>query len=133
MHFSDTDLEGYLDEALPPEEMTRIENAVRSDASLVGRLTEIHARRDAGVHTLGGIWRRYRLTCPPREQLGSYLLGSLDRGTTSYVKFHVEVVGCRLCQANVEDLRNQQQEAADSAETRRRKYFQSSAGYLRSK
>jgi hypothetical protein len=133
MHFSDTELEGYLDEALPAEEMTRIETAVRGDVSLVDRLTEIHARRDAGIHTLGGIWRRHRLTCPSREQLGSFLLGTLDRGAAEYVTFHVETIGCRICQANVEDLRNQQQEAADSAETRRRKYFQSSAGYLRSK
>jgi hypothetical protein len=126
-----SDLEAYLDEALPAEEMARIEAALRGDAALLGQLATINARRDAGVHSLGEIWRRHRLTCATREQLGGYLLGTLPTGLYDYLAFHLDVVGCRLCQANLADLRNQQGEAAEATSTRRRKYFQSSAGLLR--
>jgi hypothetical protein len=129
--FLTSDLEAYLDEALPPEDMALIEKAVREDESLGQRLAMIHSRRGAGVHTLGEIWRGRRLSCPTREQLGSWLLGAMDDDFASYIGFHVEVVGCRYCQANVADLRAQQDGADQATIARRRKYFQSSAGYLR--
>jgi len=128
-----SDLEGFLDEALPPGEMSRIEERLRREPELARRLAEINARRDAGVHSLGEIWRRHRVSCPTRENWGSYLLGALAPEMADYMKFHVEVVGCRYCQANLADLENQQAEAAQEVQTRRQRYFQSSAGYLRPK
>ena len=44
---------------------------------------------------------------------------------------HLDVVGCRYCQANLADLENQQAEHDTASQTRRRRYFQSSAGYLK--
>ncbi len=132
--FRQSDLEAYLDEALPPVEMATIEKAARSDRLLREQLASIHARRNAGVHSLGEIWRRHRLSCPAREQLGGFLAGALPEEFARYVTFHVEVVGCRYCQANLADLQTQQQaEAAEAAEFRRRSYLKSSAGYLRGK
>ena len=125
------DFEAYLDEALPVEEMTRIEKALRDDPALVRELAAILARRDSGVISLGEVWRRHRLTCPTRQELGSFLLGVLPDDAAKYVTFHLEVVGCRYCQANVADLKNQQAEAQTSIQERRHKYFQSSAGHLR--
>jgi len=124
-------LEAYLDEALPPEEMARVEQALRQDGRLLEQLAAINARRDRGVHSLGEIWRRHRLSCPTRQELGSYLMGTLSREERDWIAFHVEVSGCRYCRANLTDLEKQQAEAKEVAETRRRKYFQSSAGYLR--
>jgi anti-sigma factor RsiW len=129
--FRPSDLEAYLDEALPPEEMARIEKAVREDAALTRSLASIHARRGEGVHTLGEIWRQRRLSCPTRQELGSCLLGAMDQEFARYIAFHVEVIGCRYCQANLADLRTQQAGAEQTAGVRRRKYFQSSAGYLK--
>jgi len=129
--FSSAELEAYLDEALPAEQMARIEQALRSDANLVRQLAAINGRRDAGVHSLGEIWRRHRVSCATREQLGSYVLGVLPQEATDYLTFHLEVIGCRVCRANLADLQKQQAEAGDVVQTRRRKYFQSSAGYLR--
>ncbi len=129
--YSQAELEAYLDEALPPEQMALVEQALRRDAKLAHQLATINARRDAGVHSLGEIWRRHRLSCPTREQLGSFLLGVLPGEPGEYVGFHVEVIGCRVCRANLTDLQKQQAETADAVQTRRRKYFQSSAGYLR--
>jgi hypothetical protein len=125
------ELEAYLDEALPTERMARIEEALRRSPDLARRMAAINARRDAGIHTLGDIWRRHRLTCLTREQLGSYLLGVLPEEWERYVHFHLEQMGCRYCQANLCDLESQEQEQPDMAEDRRRRYFQSSAGYLR--
>ncbi len=129
--FRQSDLEAYLDEALPVEDMARIEKTVRDTPSLVQQLAAILARRDSGVISLGEIWRRHRLSCPTRQELGSFLLGVLPDDAARYVTFHVEVIGCRYCQANVADMKNQQAEAQASALDRRRKYFQSSAGHLR--
>ncbi len=128
---SNVELESYLDEALPQERMAEIENAFRDDPKLGERFAEIVSKRDAGVHTLGSIWRRNRLSCPSREKLGSYLLKVLDPDETEYINFHLETIGCRYCNASLGDL-GQQHEAADAKEreSRRTKYFQSSAGYL---
>lgn len=130
-HFTTQELESYLEESLPPELMAAIEGALRSDPELLQRLTAINGRRDAGVHTLGEIWRRHRVSCPARQELGSYLLGALAPEHEQYIQFHLETVGCRLCQANVLDLKAQQAGHTSAATTRRTKYFQSSAGMLR--
>jgi len=127
------DLQAYLDEALSPTEMAAIEVELRKKPDLLKQLSAINARRDAGVHSVGEIWRRQRLSCPPREQLGSYLLGALDQGHSEYIDFHLQKIGCRYCQANLEDLRRQQQETAETVKTRRTKYYQSTAGHLRKK
>jgi anti-sigma factor RsiW len=127
---TDSELEAYLDEALAPPEMAAIEAELRKNPKLLKQLAKIHSRRDAGVHSLGEIWRRHRISCPTRQQMGSYLLGVLDDEQAAYVRFHLEVVGCRLCHANVEDLRQRQAESDESIVVRRKKYFDSSAGYL---
>jgi hypothetical protein len=126
-----SDLEAYLDEALAPDEMARIEKAARDDTALVRHLASVQARRSAGVHSLGEIWRAHRLSCPTRAQLGSFLLGALPEELARYIAFHVEVGGCRWCQANVADLQRQQGQPDPAAQARRRKYFQSSAGFLK--
>jgi hypothetical protein len=116
--FTEADLEAYLDEALAPEKMTEIEAALRTSNDLVEQLKAINARRDEGIHALGEIWRHLRLSVLSDEE-------------ASYVCFHVETIGCRYCQANLQDLKLQQSEAADSSDTRRRRYFETSAGYLK--
>jgi hypothetical protein len=135
--FSQTDLIAFLDEALPAATMSAVEDALRADPSLTAQLADLINRRDAGVHSLGEIWRRHRLSCPSRQQLGSHLLGALTDEESAYVQFHLDTIGCRLCQANLDDLKSQQAEsahraAAERTSSRRRKYFQSSAGHLQS-
>ena len=131
--WSPAELEAFLDEGLPPERMAHIEAALRDDPQLAEQLALTVGRRDAGVHTLGCVWRRHRLTCPTREQWGSYLLGVLDAPTRNYFRFHVEAIGCRLCLASLADREAQQSTgSAMEATTRRRRYFESSAGMLSS-
>lgn len=129
---TDADLEAWLDEALPPEEMAAIEQQLRASSELARRLAELSSRRDAGVHTLGAIWRRHRVSCPSRAELGSFLLEVLAEPLARYIAFHLDVVGCRPCQANLADLRTQQAEAGNpDASSRRKRYFESSVGRLR--
>ena len=126
-------LEAYLEEALPADEMAAIETELRNRPELLERLTAIHARRDNGQHSVGEIWRRHRLSCPTREQLGSFLLEALPTEHSSYIRFHLETIGCRYCQSNLSDLREQQAETTEITTTRRTRYFQSTAGHLRGK
>lgn len=128
--YSSAQLEAYLDEMLPADQAAAVEEDLRAGGELKDRLAEINDRRDAGIHSLGEIWRRHRLSCPSRQQLGSFLLGVLSEGEADFVKFHVETVACRYCAASVEDLRAQQAANADDSKHRQQKYFQSSAGYL---
>lgn len=128
--FTQRELEAYLDEALDPARMATIEAALRDDPSLLKQLTTINRRRDAGVHSLGEIWRRHRLTCPSRENLGSFLLDALPSEEADYIRFHVDKIGCRLCRANLEDLKVRKGEVDQDAATRRDRYFQSSVGFV---
>lgn len=134
---TNADLEAYLNEELAVEEASSIEEQIREQPELKERLLEILGRRDAGVHSLGEIWRRHRVTCPTRPQLQQYLLGVLpSQEEISYITFHLEEIGCRICSANLADLvkaSEDSEQAADQQQqnTRRRKYFQSSVGGLR--
>jgi hypothetical protein len=94
----------YLDEALPQKDMILVEKALRGSESLRQQLQQIMQRRDNGEHTVGAIWRRYRISCPDRDVLSGYLLNTGDPRLLDYVRFHLEVIGCPYCQANLEDL-----------------------------
>src|SRR5438105_13804217 len=124
--FTNAELEAYLDESLSAERMAAVEDALRQSEDLQQRLIAINGRRDAGVHSLGEIWRRHRLSCPSRQQLGSYLLGVLPRDESDYIKFHIETIQCRYCTASVGDLKSQHSAAETDVAHRRQKYFHSS-------
>ncbi len=101
-------LRHYLADNLPAEELARVEKALRDSAQLRAQLEDVrNNREDFQLHTLGAIWHRSRLTCPSRQQLGSYLLDALDPELAEYFKFHLEVVECPFCRANLADLETQ--------------------------
>lgn len=127
---SDDDLRAYLAETLPGDGMARVEKALRESAELRARLEDIRQdRNDPALHTLGAIWKRARLTCPTREQLGSYLLETLDPEHADYITFHITVAECPFCSANLADLRSKA-ERANAAVLRRRKIYHSSRHLL---
>ena len=108
----DVMLREYLLDALAPEVSARVEKALRDSAELRAQLEDVRQNRaDGQLHTLGAIWHRTRLTCPSRQQLGSYLLEALDPELASYLTFHLEVVECPFCKANLDDLKMQTQTA----------------------
>jgi hypothetical protein len=126
-------LRDYLADALGPEDSARVEKALRDSAELRARLEDVrHDRQDTQLHTLGAIWHRARLTCPGRQQLGSFLLDALDPELAGYIQFHIDVVECPFCQANLEDLKAQSQAstAAKASKSRQHRILQSSQHLL---
>ena len=89
-------------------------------------------REDSQLHTLGAIWYRARLTCPGRQQLGSFLLDALDPELAGYIQFHIDVVECPFCRANLDDLKAQSQAttAAKASKSRQHRILQSSQHLL---
>lgn len=129
MFIQDT-LRAFILETLPEAEMTAIEKVLR-DSPLVQALhREMLTQVDAGEHSVGGVWRRERLTCPTREQLGSYLLQAGDADLWQYIDFHLKTVCCEWCLANLDDLTRQQQAQDRQAAKRRQQIYTSSAALL---
>ena len=129
--FSDAELEAFLDESLDPGRAQEIEAAIVGDEELLYRLSRINGRRDAGMHTLGEIWRRNQIGVPSPDQLGQYLLGILSDEQKDYIDFRLNVLRCPYTIASLQDLKKQQEESEDKTATRRRKYYNSGAGLIR--
>ena len=77
--------------------------------------------------TVARVWRERRLTCLKRSTLGSYQLGVLEEPWLGYTQFHLDVVGCPMCLANLADLEAEEEEG-EQADTQR--MFASSVGFL---
>ena len=131
--FTDADLESYLDETLHPDIAAELEQGLKDDRKLLGRLSYINSRRDAGVHTLGEIWRRNQIGVPTREQISEYIDGKLSGEHEQYIDFRVNILKCRYTIAHMNDLKGDGGSAEENSQNRRRKYFDSSAGLLRKK
>ncbi|TWT56039.1 hypothetical protein [Allorhodopirellula solitaria] len=128
--FSDIELLAFLDEQLGSEDSARIEEAIREYPELHQRLVRLRGQNVAGLHTIGAIWRREHLSCPDRGLLRRYLLNELVGEHRDYIRFHLEEIGCRVCNANYDDLSQAISQEQD-ARTRRRRMFQTSAGHLK--
>jgi hypothetical protein len=124
------DLDAYLDDALSETDIARVEQALRDSEPLRRRLRALIQERDRGEHSIGAIWRREKLSCPTREQLGSYLLQVLDAGLQDYIDFHLHTIACPYCLANLADLQALQREPEPQVQKRRQRFFESSAGHL---
>lgn len=127
-HFTDEELLAYADERLVADRSSLIEQELRSDNTFSDRLKSLLSQRDQGAQTLGELWRRDRLSCPPRAVWAALIDGRLGDGLTQYLNFHIDTVGCRICAANRADL--ERRDSATEAERRAKKIFQSSAGNL---
>jgi hypothetical protein len=134
IEFSDSDLEAYIDESLDPSRAADLESALKRDKKLIERLAQINSRRDAGVHTLGEIWRQNQIGVPSREQMESYVVGNLPEEFADYIHFRLEVLRCRYTNALLDDVEAQEQTGAkQAAAKRRKKYIDSSVGIIRNR
>jgi uncharacterized protein (DUF1810 family) len=129
MSWTDQELGAWLDEMLPADRMAELEQQLRDDQTLQNRVADLIRRRDQGGHSVGEIWHRAGLSCASRSELGGYLLGTLPEEQAAYLEFHLLTVGCRRCQANLQDLEDLASQGPESP-ARRRKFFESSAGLL---
>ena len=129
--FTEAELEAFLEEALDPKRAAQIEIALRDNQELLSRLSRINGRRDAGMHTIGEIWRRNQIGVPTSEELSQYMLGILPEDHANYIKFRLEVIKCPYTIAALHDFKEQQSASRSQIETRQKKYYDSSAGLLR--
>ncbi|MFH1747820.1 MAG: hypothetical protein ABIG44_12365, partial [Planctomycetota bacterium] len=88
------------------------------EADLAQDSTVAHIRREEGI------------SCLKRSTLGRYLLGVLDEDWNFYIDFHATQAGCDRCNANLDDLRAEDQRDADAHEQLRERCFASSVGFL---
>jgi hypothetical protein len=56
------------------------------------------------------------------------MLGTLEPDWHKYVEFHLNVLGCRFCRANLDDLQSQSQETQQEAFQAR--ILESTIGFL---
>ncbi len=129
--FTDAELEAYLDESLDSSRAAEIESAIQTDQELIRRLSMINGRRDAGIHTLGEIWRRNQIGVPTTEAMGNFLLGVLPEDESAYINFRMEHLKCPFTLAMFNDLQTQQSESLELSKTRREKFYKTSAGLLK--
>jgi len=128
--FTRDTLRAFILETLPDTEMAAVEKVLRVSPLIQGLHRELLTQVDAGDHSVGGVWRRERLTCPTREQLGSYLLDAGDTELWQYIDFHLKTVACEWCLANRDDLTRQQQSQDKQTTRRRQQIYTSSAALL---
>lgn len=127
---ADSELLAYLDESLSVDRSAAIEQLLRNDPVLRSRIAILLEERDQGGHSIGEIWRRHRLSCLTRDQLAAFAGGAVSSALASYIEFHLTEIGCRFCQANLDDLQSLAKQKGKGQVQRR--YFESSAGMLRS-
>jgi len=77
---------------------------------------------------LSDIWQEQRLSCLKRSTIGAYLLGTLEAPWHDYIAFHLDRLGCRFCQANLEDLKAKT--ADDGQRNLRHRIMESTVGFL---
>lgn len=123
---TDAELLAWIDEDLDPVASARVETFLRDRPPLLSRLEELLADREKASLSLGEIWRRQRISCPPRTLWQAYLDGSVGDGVAQYLLVHLNLVGCRVCQANVDDLGR----GGAASEDLQRKIFSTSIGRL---
>lgn len=124
-------LRDYLADALPDAETAAVEQALRTQPAVQALFNQVRQEADRGEHSVGAVWRRERLSCPTREQLGGFLLQALDPDLLDYIDFHLKTVGCSFCRANLDDLTKLQAEPEKPRNARRKRIMDSSAGVLR--
>ncbi len=73
-------------------------------------------------------WESCRPSCPKRSVVGRYVLGTLDDEWHDFVDFHINTLGCRMCQANLDDLSDQTQKS--NAASVQHRIIDSTIGFL---
>jgi len=74
------------------------------------------------------LWENRRFSCPKRNTIGAYMLGTLEPDWHRYVDFHLNLLGCRFCRANLDDLQSLSQETQQEAFQAR--IMESTVGFL---
>ena len=109
--------------------LARLKGLVAADSNTAGDDDQI----DQGMlPDLQAIWLDQRPSCPKRTTLGKFSLEILPERWRDFVHFHVKVLGCGFCQANLTEI-TQQDLPANQTKTGKainEVLFQSTIGFL---
>lgn len=131
-HVSNEDLLAYLEERLDVADSSRLEEELLRSPETRVRAAELLDHASATSQSAGAVWARHGISCPDRTSWSGYLLGLVeDAELECYARFHLEIVGCRRCRANLEELQAALEGDA-AAQSRQQRIFESSVGRLRS-
>lgn len=130
MEFSDSELEAYLDSTLDPQRAGELEEVVRSDPHLLRRLAQVNARRSAGIHTLGEIWRRNQIGVPTKDEMRQHLSGTLTADESNYIEFRIKDLKCVFTLALLQDLQSETGDGREKSKNRRKKIYDQGAPLL---
>jgi hypothetical protein len=131
MEFTDSELEAYLDMSLNPARAGELEEQVRQDPEILKRLTQINARRNAGIHTLGEIWRRNQIGVPTREEIVDFLNGFLPLESADYIEFRVKQLKCVFTLALIQDVQSEKSDGEGTSVQRQSKLYEQSKPLLK--
>ena len=101
-------------------------NRIREQVAKALPVEQLSPASDA---MLTEIWETQRLSCPKRSTIGAFLLGTLEPDWYQYAEFHLNKLGCRFCQANLDDL--QRQSTGTNRQLMHDRIMQSTVGFLR--
>ncbi|MEZ6129269.1 MAG: RNA polymerase sigma factor [Planctomycetaceae bacterium] len=137
--------EGLFYAGLRNQELATALNCSESEISLVKhrllkRLTQLvrdgsaeppnsDCAAESPSDLLTSVWEDQRPTCPKRSTLGKFILGLLPADWHDFVDFHVNILACRFCEANLEELRTPEESLDDK--TRNDRLFHSTVGFLK--
>ncbi len=104
--------------------LTQLVGEVRGDSC------ELNLIDGPSNNLLTTVWETQRPSCPKRTTLGKFTLGILPPDWLDFVSFHVNVLGCTFCNANLEELTMPAESPEGNAMQER--LFTSTVGFLRS-
>ena len=115
-HYDEDLIHGYLNENLNEEGMAGVEKRLREDPHFYALLIRIQNRipNQQTEHGVSTAWLAGRLTCASRTEWTQFFSGLVDKKRADYLKFHLDVIECPFCRANVADLQNRNQGGAGS-------------------
>ena len=76
---------------------------------------------------LRSAWELHRPSCPKRSTLGKYSLGILPSAWEDFVRYHVKILGCSFCDANLQELTKV---SSGIGSVSKQHLFQSTVGFL---
>ena len=121
---------------IPPNHIVQIKHRCLKQISV--SIEQSWQRIDASFRDTPGFdalltetWEVLRLSCPKRSTLGTFLLQTLEPQWHDCVEFHLNQLGCRFYQANIDDLKRQSEDSTTSTVNLRHRILESTVGFLR--
>ena len=82
----------------------RLAQLVSESEAVFGGASRSAASAPPTDSLLTSVWETERPSCPKRTTLGKFILGILPADWNDFVQFHVHVLGCSFCAANLDEL-----------------------------